>query len=97
MQSFWDLVNELDISKNYIKLQDEAVAEIISRFDTKVSEANKGTGSFRRADIFRDKSLVLKTKRDLSSKLKNLLDICMLKGYSNDETGYSALKGMKLF
>mgnify|MGYP007007776995 FL=1 len=92
MQSFWDLVNELDISKNYIKLQDEAVAEIISRFDTKVSEANKGTGSFRRADIFRDKSLVLKTKRDLSSKLKNLLDICMLKGYSNDENRVQCIK-----
>ena len=48
MQSFWDLVNELDISKNYLKLQDEAVAEIISRFDTKVSEANRSTGSFSR-------------------------------------------------
>lgn len=63
MQSFWDLVNELDIYKNYCKLQDEAVAEIISRFDTKVSEASQGTGSFRRVDNFRDKPLVLKTKK----------------------------------
>lgn len=92
MQSFWDLVNELDISKNYLKLQDEAVAEIIGRFDTKVSEANRNTGSFRRADIFRDKSLVLRTKRDLSSKLKNLLDICMLRGYSNDENRVQCIK-----
>lgn len=84
MRSFWDLVNELGIYKNYCKLQDEAVAEIISRFDTKVSEASQGTGSFRRVDNFRDKPLVLKTKKDLSSKLKRLLDICMLQGYSND-------------
>lgn len=92
MQSLLDLIKELEIYENYTKFQDRAVHEIMERFDTKVAEANRNTGSFRRVNIFRDKPLVSKTRKDLSGKLKKLLDVCMLSGYSNDINRVQCIK-----